>query len=395
MADIGVVIGQLARLRGTPTARDVAFVLGPRLNAAGRLGEAELALELLTTASERRGLELATLLDQRNRDRRTVQDAMLERLLPSVDPDAPAIVLADPEGHPGVMGIVASQLLERFYKPVYIAAQGKGSVRSIPGISAVGGLAAAAEHLQRWGGHPAAAGFALRMEAFDAFRGAVLAYVADHPTPVPTVVADAIVGLDEVGDDLHAALQALEPYGEGHAAPTVLLRGAPRSTRAVGHAGAHLQLRLGSATGDEVKGVAWRLGGLADALADAPALDAAATLVTNEWNGRTTVEFQATAVRLAGALALEGTESATPPRVRRGPGAGTAVAVDPDAEDPFAAVRAALAAGEVWVDADERALAAIERSATAWPTVTDVRAAWVALGRGRRPPFAEPLATRA
>lgn len=383
----------LARLRAAPTARDVAFVLAPRLNAAGRLGEADLALELLTTASERRGLELATLLDQRNRDRKKVQDAMFERLLPTVDPGAPAIVVADPEGHPGVMGIVASHLLERFYKPVYIVAGGKGSVRSTPGISAVGGLAAAAPHLLRWGGHPQAAGFALRMERFDAFRAAVLEFAAGHPTPVPSVVADALVGLDEVGADLHVALQALEPYGEGHAAPTLLLRGHARAARAVGADGAHLQLRLGDPAGREVKGVAWRLGALAAELAGAATVDAVAVLVPNEWNGRTTIEFQAHAVRAGGPLAVEGVAGAA--RARRGPGAGPALAPDPRAEDPFADLRVALRAGPVRVDLEEPDLARLEGEADAWPTVSDVRAAWVALGRGQAPPLVGPLGERA
>ncbi|MFN2323137.1 MAG: single-stranded-DNA-specific exonuclease RecJ [Trueperaceae bacterium] len=393
----------LARLRGAPTARDVAFVLAPRINAAGRLGEAELALELLTTASERRGLELATLLDQRNRDRKKVQDAMFDRLAPTVDPGAPAIVVADPEGHPGVMGIVASQLLERFYKPVYIVAKGKGSVRSTPGISAVGGLAAAAPHLLRWGGHPQAAGFALEMERFDAFRDAVLAFVDRHPTPVPSVVADAIVGLDEVGADLHAALQALEPYGEGHAPPTLLLRGSARSARAVGNAGAHLQLRLGDANGAEVKGVAWRHGALADALGRTGAVDAAAVLVPNEWNGRTTIEFQAHAVRAAGPLTLDGAPPEAAPRLARGAGRASEVPevpgvpdvpIDPRADDPFDVLRTALARGPARVRLDAAALALLEGEADAWPTVTDVRTAWVALGRGHRPPFGGPLADR-
>ena len=129
-----------SRLNGAPTAKDVAFVIAPRLNAAGRLGEADVGLELLMTASERRARELAVYLDARNNERRKIQDEMLKIALEKVDPDAPALVLDDPNWHPGVMGIVASHLLEKFYKPVYIIAKGKGSVRSTPGISAVQGL---------------------------------------------------------------------------------------------------------------------------------------------------------------------------------------------------------------------------------------------------------------
>ncbi|HRP47500.1 MAG TPA: DHH family phosphoesterase, partial [Trueperaceae bacterium] len=140
-----------ARLSAPIDARSVAFVLAPRLNAAGRLGEADIGLELLTTRSERRAAELAIYLDARNGERRQIQDAMYESALLKADPEAPAIVLEDPSWHPGVMGIVASKLLERYYLPVFIAAAGKGSVRSTPGISAVEGLRAAAPHLLRFG----------------------------------------------------------------------------------------------------------------------------------------------------------------------------------------------------------------------------------------------------
>ncbi|HEX7000991.1 MAG TPA: DHH family phosphoesterase, partial [Trueperaceae bacterium] len=102
-----------AKLRGEVSARDVAFVLAPRLNAAGRLGEADLGLELLTTASVRRASELAAYLDARNADRRRLQDEMLEHACTLVDEGAPALVLQHHDWHPGVMGIVASKLLER------------------------------------------------------------------------------------------------------------------------------------------------------------------------------------------------------------------------------------------------------------------------------------------
>ncbi|HRN18663.1 MAG TPA: DHH family phosphoesterase, partial [Trueperaceae bacterium] len=124
-----------ARLSAPISARSVAFVLAPRLNAAGRLGEADVGLELLVTRSERRAAELAVYLDARNLERRKIQDGMYESALAKADPEAPALVIEDPSWHPGVMGIVASKLLERFYLPVYIAAAGKGSVRSTPGIS--------------------------------------------------------------------------------------------------------------------------------------------------------------------------------------------------------------------------------------------------------------------
>ena len=389
----------LARLRQAPTARDVAFGLAPRLNAAGRLGEADLALELLTIADEKRALGIATRLDDHNRERRRIQDAMLESALPKVDPEAPAIVIADDAWHPGVMGLVASALVERFYRPVFIVAGGKGSVRSTPGISAVAGLAAASEHLRRWGGHEAAAGFALDMERFDAFRASIHAFAAAHPAPVPTVVADALLPLDAVDADLFAATHELEPYGEGHRAPAFLLRAPLASTRAVGAEGAHLQVRLGAFGARETKGIAFRLGPLAETLTQGEPVDVVAELSENAWNGRTTIEFQAHALRAADVLAL-GDELAQVEgdarRVRRGAAAtGQPVRIDATAPDPLAELRDALGGdGPVRIQLDAVEEAALAREADAWPTVSDVRAAWVARARGQRPPLAPLLASR-
>ena len=282
------------------TARDVAFVLAPRLNAAGRLGEADLGLELLTTASERRALELASYLDARNADRRKVQDEMLAEALELVDSAAPALVLEATGWHPGVMGIVASKLLERFYKPVYIVAGGKGSVRSTPGISAVGGLEHAHDLLERFGGHSQAAGFSLRDGQLGAFRARICEYAAQHPTPQPALVADALLSADEIEDDLYKAVGLLEPYGTGHPAPLFALSGRLETARGVGAGGKHLKLRLGG-----VGGMAWNQGDAADTLRVTGQVNAAVSLKENTWQNKTTLEFLADGVRAARPLELD------------------------------------------------------------------------------------------
>lgn len=282
------------------TARDVAFVLAPRLNAAGRLGEADLGLELLTTASERRALELSSYLDARNADRRKVQDEMLAEALELVDPTAPALVLEAQGWHPGVMGIVASKLLERFYKPVYIVAGGKGSVRSTPGISAVGGLERAHDLLGRFGGHSQAAGFSLRDGQLEAFRSRICEYAAEHPTPQPQLLADALLSADEIEGDLYKAVGLLEPYGTGHPAPLFALSGRLEAAKGIGVGGKHLTLRLGG-----VRGVAWNQGDTADALRAAGRIDAAVSLKENTWQNKTTLEFLADGVRASRPLELD------------------------------------------------------------------------------------------
>lgn len=390
-----------AKLRREPTARDVAFVLAPRLNAAGRLGEADKALTLLTTASDRQARELAAYLELRNRDRRTVQDEMFEHALGMVDVGAPAIVLHDPGWHAGVMGIVAAKLLERFYKPVYIAAAGKGSVRSTPGISAIGGLRAAAAHLLRFGGHEQAAGFGLDMANFAAFSGAVNDYVAGFPAPQRTVTVDAVLSPAEIVPDFYRAISELEPFGEGHEEPLFALTDRLEHARGVGKDGATLQLRVAG-----IKGVAWRMGEQAAGLPLGAAVNVACSLRENEFRGTVSLEFEARAVRPAALLELAEEVSAdgrheplvvdrpgaAQPVTRGRPGLSLADVLAPGegaAEFP-AAMRRLLAGGEsVVLDLGDADLDTLEAAALSYPTVGELRRSLQAYRRGN-PPWFEP-----
>ncbi len=401
-----------SHLRGAITARHVAFVIAPRLNAAGRLGEADLGLELLTTASERRANELAAYLDARNADRRRIQDEMFEQALEIVDPEAPALVVEDPRWHPGVMGIVASKLLERFYKPVYIVAKGKGSVRSTPGISAVNGLREAAGHLKRFGGHAQAAGFALDMADLAAFREAIYRYAARFPTPMPVITADAVLSGDEVDAALWRSIVELEPFGEGHPAPVFALTDRLEAARAVGRDGATLQLRIGG-----VKGVAWKMGDHAATLPVGDAVNAAVTLTENEWRDRKSLEFVAEAVRPAAPLRLaDDAVAAARTAFKRGaPPGATRLRPETLAEllealpargevclqrlpddDAVAALRTLAARSDaVAFDLDDGALAGVRWQALQFPTIDDVRRGFVALSRGQTLPFEGAKAERA
>jgi single-stranded-DNA-specific exonuclease len=383
----------LAKLRGEVTAQQVAFVIAPRLNAAGRLGRADDAFELLVTASEDRARVLATLLDAHNGERKSTQERMLEQALELVDVDAPAIVLRHADWHPGVMGIVASQVLERHYRPVYVVAQGKGSVRSTPGISAVGGLRAARAYLRRFGGHAAAAGFALDEAHFEPFRDAVYAYVATHPTPVRSALVDALLRPEQVTADLHAALAAFEPYGEGMPSPTFAVAGPLTHLRSVGEGGRHLQLGVGG-----VRGVSWGRGDEASSWSLGEPIVALAAVTSSTFRDETRIELRAAGLLPLGSLRLERADDATPHRLRIGPplaaGDGTGsplrhlVTLTPRPHDPLADLREALASGAVvHLDLDTAALSALERAAEEYPTLHDARVAFVQTQRGRPWPF--------
>ncbi|GAA5532178.1 single-stranded-DNA-specific exonuclease RecJ [Deinococcus aluminii] len=292
-----------------PSARDVSFLLAPLVNAAGRLGEADLALNLLTTASDHEARTLATYLEARNQERRVLQDRMYEEALGLADPEEPAIVVTKADWHAGVMGIVASKLVEAFHKPVYIVAQGKGSVRSTPGISAVEGLRYSHDLLKRYGGHPGAAGFAVEEANFGALRDRLHAYVRQFPRPVPLYRLDAPLPTLGATPELVSQAAAFEPYGTGHAPPLWHVREPFTGTRLVGKRGTSLQFQVGGLRGIKH--------GERDA---APGeRDLAAHLVSSEWRGQTRLELHGQALRPPARLGLDSPWTGAPALPRLDP----------------------------------------------------------------------------
>ncbi len=268
------------------TALEVAFRIAPRINAAGRLGEPMTALRLLLTEDLFEASELAARLDRLNAERQRIEEEMLHRVLPTLREEDPAHVIHDPEGHPGVMGIVASRILERTGKPVFIIAKGKGSVRSPAGVSAVAALKAASDHLLGFGGHAQAAGFSILEEKIPDFERAIHDYVRAHPPRPPEILLDGPLFKDELSE-IWPALLELEPIGEGNPEPLFYLKGTPERVRPLSE-GRHVSFFLNG-----VRVVRWRdsgegLGG---------EVEVAAGVVLSEWNGEKTLELRAEAYR--------------------------------------------------------------------------------------------------
>ncbi len=389
----------LAKLRPPLSARNVAFVLGPRLNAAGRLGRADVALELLLTASEHRGRVLATLLEGFNAERKRVQEAMsAEAVALAEADDAPALVLSGSGWHAGVMGIVASHLVERFNRPAFIVAGTSGSVRTPPGCSAVAALDAARAHLARWGGHAAAAGFTLDEGRFDAFRAAICEHVAALDVPARRVTADVVLHPGQVDVDLHAALQALEPYGTGLSEPLFAIQGRIGPTRAMGNGGAHLQTHVGG-----VRAVGWGMGAEVPRYARAERAVAVATVTSSRWQERTTIELRLEGLATNGALALE-RDTDQPRRALASAFAGAELGADervvvrsiePVDDDPLAPLGMLLRAGTPFdLDLGPDGPSRLRELAATYPSVGDARRAFVLRKRGRPWPWDAPLAQR-
>jgi single-stranded-DNA-specific exonuclease len=248
---------QVAGVRFPITAEDIGFRVGPRLNAAGRLATAEKALRLLLTKDEKEAEKLAALLDTQNRERQTVErticDEAEEALEKAFDParDA-AIVLGSRDWHPGVLGIVASRLARKYHRPTILVAfdaagLGKGSGRSIAGLSLVEALARCDALLQKFGGHEMAAGLAIREENFaafaDAFRQAARELLSEDDLQ-PRLHLDYELTFSQLSGDLLRWHQALEPFGNGNLQPMFFARGVEPAVEPQVLKEKHLVLRL-------------------------------------------------------------------------------------------------------------------------------------------------------
>jgi single-stranded-DNA-specific exonuclease len=282
-----------------PTQLDegnLAFRLAPRINAAGRLYRADAGVELFLTDEDARAAEIAVELSRANSERRATErevDAAAEaarRELPDELREAPALVLAGEGWHPGVIGIVASRLVERHHRPVVVVSLdgeggGRGSGRSIPGFDLLAGLETCAERLSGFGGHRAAAGLELPAENVDAFREAFIAHAASVLAPEDlrrTERVDAMVGGASLGLDLAEELKRLAPFGMGNPGVRLLVPGARvRDARTMGE-GKHARFSLYSG-GHRALGVAFGRASLG--VGEDEAVDAAVRLEVNRWNG--------------------------------------------------------------------------------------------------------------
>ncbi|MDZ4184380.1 MAG: single-stranded-DNA-specific exonuclease RecJ [Desulfuromonadales bacterium] len=218
------------------TCGNVAFSLAPRLNAAGRLEDANLGVELLLCSKEGRAAELAALLDGFNRERQGVEQQVLAEAIAQVEAGKGgefSIVLAGEGWHPGVIGIVASRLVERYHRPTVLIAvdgeKGKGSARSIRGLHLYQTLQSCAADLDGYGGHAFAAGLSIAVERIDAFVAAfeqASASVLSADDLLPVLLYDGEVLIEDLSLSIFADLQRLSPFGAGNPEPLFLLRNA-------------------------------------------------------------------------------------------------------------------------------------------------------------------------
>jgi single-stranded-DNA-specific exonuclease len=304
--------------------RSILFTLGPRINAAGRLGDAGRAVKLLLADRSEEAVAWARQLERVNRDRQVLDRETLERAVQQAEAailsgHEKALVLFDPSWHLGVVGIVASRLVERFNRPVVLLAPSgqlaKGSARSLPGINIFDALKACDDLLHGFGGHNYAAGLTIHPDAIESFAARLQGAVADVTVEgalEPPLQIDARLELADIDDRFWAVLRQFAPFGPDNdtpvfATPGLEVQGTPS---VVGRDGGHLKFRV-RLPGDEASaldvigfGLAKRLELVRESIAERRTVALAFGVHENVWNGRRTLQLQANDVRFSDTVEL-------------------------------------------------------------------------------------------
>jgi single-stranded-DNA-specific exonuclease len=290
-------------------AGNVGFTLGPRVNAAGRLGDPSLGARLFLTDSRQEASELAAMLDEENRKRQEIEQAILRQVWEPVSKmntqSTRAIVLGSETWHTGVIGIVASKIAEMTFRPTVLVSfegdVGRGSARSIPGFNLFSALTECSDLLLKYGGHAQAAGLSIRAADLEAFRERLNRIGHERLSQddlVPRLRFDDELPEADISDSLARELAALEPHGLGNPSPVFVTRNMlVLEQRSVGADGRHLKLKLGR--GDAVVGaIGFRMTRRYSEVArNSAEVDVAYSLDLNEWNGSTHVEMNLKDIR--------------------------------------------------------------------------------------------------
>jgi single-stranded-DNA-specific exonuclease len=301
---------EVAGATGPATTFHAGFVLGPRINAGGRIGRSDLGARLLSTDDPAEAAALAAELDALNAERKGVEQQVLDEAVRAIegmnlDPDAPVLVVAGHGWHPGVIGIVAGRLRERYRKPCIVIGLdpvtgiGKGSGRSQTGVNLGRAVQAAYDKglLMAGGGHAMAAGLTMRGELAPDLRDFLCAFLAEERAEAAAADAlefDALIAPAAATRDLLDAFERLAPFGPGNPEPLFALADV-RVEQPMPMRGGHVRCVLVGAHGRRLKAVAWRC---ADTelgrrlAAGGGALHLAGRLKADDWNGRRGVQFE-------------------------------------------------------------------------------------------------------
>ena len=303
---------ELAGLKGQVSVGQLVFSIAPRINAAGRLGDANRAVELLVTDDQDKARLLVKELDNENKRRQMIQQAVVDEALLKVNAEVDlknenALVLANAGWHPGVVGIVASKIKEEFNRPTIIIAlengSGKGSARSVAGFDLYEALTACKTHLDGYGGHPMAAGLTLSNQKLEDFKKAFIDFANERLTKEnlqATLTLDSEMALQDITPRFMEFLDKLSPYGPGNMRPKFAIRnveiaGVPK---VIGKTGEHIRFKIKQGL-KSYPAVGFGLSNKYEMLITGQPVDIACVVETNEWQGNTSIQMNVRDIKRA------------------------------------------------------------------------------------------------
>ncbi len=300
-------------LEGKPlTAYFLAFVLGPRLNAAGRMADATAALRLLLTTEDAEAWTLVREMERHNAERRAEQEKIvaeaMEQAQPKAEAGARVLVLSKEGWNRGVIGIAASKICECFGRPAFLVSRdeatglGGGSARSVPGFNLIEALRACADLLDKFGGHALAAGVTIELAKLNEFEERInsLAFEAiPEEELLPRIEVEAEIGPAEITRELADAIASMEPFGMGNPEPVFVTRDMALVQRQRVGDGSHLKFQIQGQGLPVVDCIGFGLGDFADSLQLGARVDLCYTIRLNDFNGANSVQLVAKDVRVA------------------------------------------------------------------------------------------------
>lgn len=294
---------ELAKQNRPIRISNLVFAVAPRINAAGRMDDAKKAVQLFIETAYQGALDVASLLQQDNLDRREADSSISEEALAEIENDPAhmskkSTVVFQPHWHKGVVGIVASRLIERHYKPTIVLTQSgdivSGSARSVQGFNLYEALHACREHLLGYGGHFAAAGMTLNIAQLEAFKEAFEKAVAERITPeqmVPEILINALLPLDQISMQFFQIIAQMEPFGPDNMRPIFLAK----NVRDTGYSKlvkeAHISFSLTQGN-NSVRGIGYNMPDKIEIVKSGMPFDIVFQLQLNEWQGTQSIQMQ-------------------------------------------------------------------------------------------------------
>ncbi|MDF1617668.1 single-stranded-DNA-specific exonuclease RecJ [Petrocella sp. FN5] len=289
------------------TAGRIGYGIGPRLNAAGRIKHAKEAVELFILNDTKQCLKIAEALDQDNKNRQDLEKHIFEEAVALIETssnhlDKKVIVVASKNWHHGVIGIVASKLVEKYYRPIIILSikdgGASGSARSVEGFNIYMALKANAHLFDKFGGHEMAAGMSLEETNIEALEKGLNAYATKHMEKdvlIPKLKVDMVMKMEDINLELIDEIQKMEPFGIGNPEPTFICKGPVNHIKRIGKDLNHLSLEVGSDS--KIKGVGFSLGEVTEWLDDGQLSECVCSLEINEWHQRKSPQMMVKDIR--------------------------------------------------------------------------------------------------